>query len=561
MQIHHILAGIFLFAGITNNTAEAQQLRKPMDIPVLLSGNFGELRSNHFHSGIDFKTQGVEGKPIHSVQDGYVSRISVSPWGYGNGLYITHPDGTTTVYGHLQKFSQKITAYLKEKQYEQESFNVNLSLTPDELPVKEGELVALSGNTGSSGGPHLHFEVRDTETEEPMDPIEYYKDLIKDTQAPKIQGIMVYSMPGKGVVNGSRRKLELKPVTAKNGKQTLTGKIEAWGEIGLAVKGYDYMDNTSNIYGIKDITLTADSQVIFHSNLDRFAFDESRYLNSFTDFEEWKEHRSFYIKSFVDPGNRLRFIESLNRGILTIDEPRTYHLTYQLADAFGNTTRLSIRIEGKEQPIPEIDTENTELFHWWSDNRFGAKGIRLTIPKGNLYDDLYFRYSVKEDSAALGATHILHNKPVAFHKSAKLSLRLQTDTLENKQQYGIVRLQNGRRSWTGGVYRNGWVDADIKEMGSYTLGQDLVPPTITPLNPATWVSKQAIALRLSDNLSGVQTYRGEIDGQYVLFEMNSKSVITYHFDKERLARGKHTLKLVVTDACGNQSTYTYPFTW
>ena len=561
MQIHHILAGIFLFAGITNNTAEAQQLRKPMDIPVLLSGNFGELRSNHFHSGIDFKTQGVEGKPIHSVQDGYVSRISVSPWGYGNGLYITHPDGTTTVYGHLQKFSQKITAYLKEKQYEQESFNVNLSLTPDELPVKEGELVALSGNTGSSGGPHLHFEVRDTETEEPMDPIEYYKDLIKDTQAPKIQGIMVYSMPGKGVVNGSRRKLELKPVTAKNGKQTLTGKIEAWGEIGLAVKGYDYMDNTSNIYGIKDITLTADSQVIFHSNLDRFAFDESRYLNSFTDFEEWKEHRSFYIKSFVDPGNRLRFIESLNRGILTIDEPRTYHLTYQLADAFGNTTRLSIQIEGKEQPIPEVDTENTELFHWWSDNRFGAKGIRLTIPKGNLYDDLYFRYSVKEDSAALGATHILHNKPVAFHKSAKLSLRLQTDTLENKQQYGIVRLQNGRRSWTGGVYRNGWVDADIKETGSYTLGQDLVPPTITPLNPATWVSKQAIALRLSDNLSGVQTYRGEIDGQYVLFEMNSKSVITYHFDKERLARGKHTLKLVVTDACGNQSTYTYPFTW
>lgn len=561
MQIHHILAGIFLFAGITNNTAEAQQLRKPMDIPVLLSGNFGELRSNHFHSGIDFKTQGVEGKPIHSVQDGYVSRISVSPWGYGNSLYITHPDGTTTVYGHLQKFSQKITAYLKEKQYEQESFNVNLSLTPDELPVKEGELVALSGNTGSSGGPHLHFEVRDTETEEPMDPIEYYKDLIKDTQAPKIQGIMVYSMPGKGVVNGSRRKLELKPVTAKNGKQTLTGKIEAWGEIGLAVKGYDYMDNTSNIYGIKDITLTADSQVIFHSNLDRFAFDESRYLNSFTDFEEWKEHRSFYIKSFVDPGNRLRFIESLNRGILTIDEPRTYHLTYQLADAFGNTTQLSIQIEGKEQPIPEIDTENTELFHWWSDNRFGAKGIRLTIPKGNLYDDLYFRYSVKEDSTALGATHILHNKPVAFHKSAKLSLRLQTDTLENKQQYGIVRLQNGRRSWTGGVYRNGWVDADIKETGSYTLGQDLVPPTITPLNPATWVSKQAIALRLSDNLSGVQTYRGEIDGQYVLFEMNSKSVITYHFDKERLARGKHTLKLVVTDACGNQSTYTYPFTW
>lgn len=561
MQIHHILAGICLFSAIICTPAVAQQLRKPMDHPILLSGNFGELRSNHFHSGIDFKTQGVEGKPIHSVQDGYVSRISVSPWGYGNGLYINHPDGTTTVYGHLQKFSKKITAYLKEKQYEQESFSVNLTLGPDELPVAEGEVVALSGNTGSSGGPHLHFEVRHTETEEPMDPIEYYKDRMQDTRPPKIQGIMIYPMIGKGVVNGSSRKLELKPVTAQNGKQTLTAKIEAWGEIGLAVKAYDYMDNTTNIYGVRDIALTVDSQVVFRSDLNRFAFSETRYLNSFTDFEEWKDHRSFYMKSFVEPGNRLRFIQSVDRGILTIDEPRTYHLTYRLSDAFGNTTKLSIQIVGKEQPVPEINTDNTELFHWWSDNRFGAKGIRLTIPKGNLYDDLYFRYSAKEDSTALGATHRLHNKPVALHKSAKLSIRLQTDTLENKQQYGIVRLQNGRRSWSGGVYRNGWIDTDIKELGSYTVGHDIVPPKITPLNPATWVSKQAISLRLSDNLSGVKTYRGEIDGQFVLFEMNSKSVITYRFDKERLARGKHVLNLVVTDACGNQSSYTYPFAW
>lgn len=561
MQLHHILAGICLFAGITIAPAEAQQLRKPMDHPILLSGNFGELRSNHFHSGIDFKTQGVEGKPVHSVQDGYVSRISVSPWGYGNGLYITHPDGTTTVYGHLQKFSKKIADYVKEKQYGQESFTVNLTLSPDELPVEEGEVVALSGNTGSSGGPHLHFEVRDTQTEEPMDPIEYYKDQIQDTRAPQIQGIMIYPMPGKGVVNGSRRKLELKPVTAKNGRQTLTGRIEAWGEIGLALKGYDYMDNTTNIYGIKDIILTADSQVIFCSDLNRYAFSETRYINSFTDYEEWKERRSFYMKSFVEPGNRLRFIESLNRGILTINEPRTYHLTYRVADAFGNTTQLSIWIEGKEQPVPAINTDDTELFHWWSDNRFGAKGIRLTIPKGNLYDDLYFRYSAKEDSATQRITHTLHNVPVALHKSAQLSLRLPSDTLENKQQYGIIRLQKGRRSWTGGVYRNGWIDADIKELGTYTTGHDIVPPTITPLNPATWVSKQAISLRLSDNLSGVQTYRGEIDGQFVLFEMNSKSVITYRFDKERLTKGKHTLKLTATDACGNQSTYTYPFTW
>ena len=230
-------------------TISAQQLRQPFDFPILLSGNFGELRNNHFHSGIDFKTQGVEGKPIHAVQDGYVSRISVSPWGYGNGLYLTHPDGTTTVYGHLQRFAPSIARYIKTQQYEQESFNVNLFLDPDQLPVKKGEIVAYSGNTGSSGGPHLHFEVRDTESEEVLDPIEYFKEKITDTRAPKIQGILVCPQPGKGVVNGSSRKLELKPVTAKNGKQTITGKIEAWGEIGLAAYTHRTEKERETAYG------------------------------------------------------------------------------------------------------------------------------------------------------------------------------------------------------------------------------------------------------------------------------------------------------------------------
>lgn len=539
----------------------AQTLRSPLDIPLLLSGNFGELRSNHFHSGIDFKTQGAEGKPVHAVQEGYVSRISVSPWGYGNGLYLTHPDGTTTVYGHLQRFSPKIADYVKQQQYVQESFAVNLILTPDLLPVEEGEVVAWSGNTGSSGGPHLHFEVRDTETEEVLDPIVFFKDRLADTRAPKIQGILICPQPGKGVVNGSAKALELKPAQSSNGKPILTATIQAWGEIGLAVKAYDYMDQTANIYGVKEITLQADTQVIYHSDLDRFAFDETRYLNTFTDYAEWKDHRSFYIRSFTEPGNRLRFIETQDRGMLTIDEPRTYRLTYRLADAFGNTTTLSFRIEGKEQAIPRPDTTGCELFHWGSTNRFGAKGIRLTIPKGSLYNDLYFRYAIKEDTTALAGVHTLHNRPVPFHKAAELSLRLQTDTLENKRQYGIVRLLNGRRSWIGGDYRNGWIDGKIKEMGTYTLGQDTKAPTITPLQPGTWISKRMFVFRLSDNLSGVQTYRGEIDGQFVLFEMNNKSVITYRFDKERLTRGKHTLRLTVTDACGNEAKYTYPFVW
>lgn len=538
-----------------------QTLPSPLDLPILLSGNFGELRSNHFHSGIDFKTQGAEGKPVHAVQEGYVSRISVSPWGYGNGLYLTHPDGTTTVYGHLQRFSRKIADYVKQHQYAEESFTVNLFLTPEEIPVEKGEVVALSGNTGSSGGPHLHFEVRDTETEEVLDPLEFFKDRITDTRAPRLQGILVCPQAGQGVVNGSGRRLELKPRTSAEGKLTLATPVEAWGEIGLAVKAYDYMDNTANIYGVKEITLLVDSQVVYHSNLDRFAFDETRYLNSFTDYEEWKNHRSFYIRSFLEPGNKLRFIETLNRGILRIDQERPYRLTYLLADAVGNTCQFDFRIQGKEQSIPQPATEGTEPFHWGSDNRFGAKGIRLFIPRGNLYNDLFFRYAVRTDSSALAATHILHNHPIPLHRTAELSLRLQHDTLIEKRQYGIVQRVKDRSHWIGGTYRDGWIDADIKELGTYTVAADTRGPVITPLNPGTWISKQAFVFRLGDNLSGVQTYRGEIDGQFVLFEMNNKSVITYRFDPKRLSRGKHTLRLTATDDAGNTSVYTHPFRW
>lgn len=550
---------VILFLLCSLQTLTSQTLRSPLDIPILLSGNFGELRSNHFHSGIDFKTQGSEGKPVHAVQEGYVSRISVSPWGYGNGLYLTHPDGTTTVYGHLQRFSRKIATYVKEQQYAKESFHVNLFLTPDQIPVEKGEIVALSGNTGSSGGPHLHFEIRDTETEEVLDPLEFYKDRVTDTRPPRLQGILICPVEGRGAVGGSSRKLEIKPRTTPEGNLTLAAPVEAWGEIGLAVKAYDYMDHTTNIYGVKKITLLVDNQQIYHSNLDRFAFDETRYLNSFTDYAEWKNNRSFYMRSFVEPGNKLRFLETVNRGILRIDEARTYHLTYLLADAAGNTSRFDFRIVGKEQPLPEIPAGASEQFHWGSDNRFGAKGIRLFIPRGNLYNDLAFRHTVKTDSTAPAATHILHSHPVPLHRSAELSLRLQHDTLAEKRQYGIIQLVKGRMSWIGGTYRDGWIDGNIKELGTYTVAQDTKAPLITPLNAASWMGKQQFVFRLTDNLSGVQTYRGEIDGQFVLFEMNSQSVITYRFDSERLSRGKHTLKLTVTDAAGNSSVYTHPF--
>ncbi len=502
---------------------KAQTFRSPLDIPLYLSGNFGELRNNHFHSGLDIKTQGVEGKVVCAVKDGYVCRILVSPWGYGNALYVMHPDSTMSVYGHLRGFTEKIADYVNEQQYLQERFSVDLSLSPTQFPVKVGEQIAFSGNTGSSGGPHLHMEIRDVRTGEPIDPIVYYKGKIKDTRPPKVRAVMVYPVEEQGVVNDSRQKQKLKVVTRKDGRQSVDTKIEAWGKIAFAINIDDYMDGVKNVYGVKEITMSVDGKEMFHSYHDRFAFDETRYLNAWVDFAEWREHKSFYTKMFVEPGNRLRFITSKNRGYLTIDEPRTYQVIFNLSDAYGNTSRLTLDVTGRRQIVHPSDKKEARLFYWSGENRFGAGGIRLTVPRGNLYDDFYFHHAVRKDTAYYSDVHIVNDTPVPLHDKAHLSLHLLCDTLADKRQYGIVALDDKRKTWIGGTYRDGWIDTDINELGKhYAIDIDTVAPRIIPVKSSLWTKREVITLRLTDNLSGVAEYRGEIDGRFALFELDGK---------------------------------------
>jgi hypothetical protein len=541
----------------------AQQMRNPFDFPITLSGNFGEFRPNHLHSGLDFKTQQREGKPVHAVQDGYVSRIVVSPWGYGNAIYMTHGDSLVTVYAHLQRFADDLAGHVKAKQYETENFQVDLNFPSGQFEFSRGDVIGYSGNSGSSGGPHLHFEVRDARTGEALDPLPFYKDRIKDSRPPGLQSLAIYPSEGLGVVNGSAKKLHLQPVVAKDGSISFRGRVEAWGRIGFAVNVNDYMDGASNVYGVKEIAVSVDGCEIFRSHLDRFLLDESRCINAWTDYETWVEKRRFLTKTFVEQGNRFRFITSRNRGFVTVDEPRTYRIDFRLTDVFGNSTRFALNVEGREQPVPAPDTEGTAPFYCRSDNRFGARGIRLHIPAGSLYGHLYFRYRTVADSGRPADIHVLHDSPVALHRPARLSLRLQRDDALDRRQYGIVSLRNGRLGWVGGVYRDGWIDAEISELGVYTIRVDSVAPKITPVDSTRWTASQTVAFRLTDNLSGVDTWRVTIDGEYALFCMDGKkSLISYVFDPERLTRGKkHILRLTATDACGNGAAYETEIEW
>lgn len=560
MKINKITLAAAIVVGSWCFDAFGQQYANPVDVPIALSANFGELRANHFHSGLDYKTQQVVNKPILSIADGYVSRISVSPGGYGLALYVKHPEtGHTSVYGHLNSFAKDIAAYVEAQQYEKESYRIELYPEEGLLPVKKGEQIALSGNTGSSGGPHLHFEVRDTETQDPIDPLNFFDRTVADTQKPDLRGIAFYPVKGKGVVNGSNNPLRLD--VSKNGQGVplaLGQTISAWGKVGIGVKAYDRMNGQHNIYGVKHVRLFVDEEQVFAQSINRYSFADTRMLNSLVDYEDWRLRKSFYMKSFVEPGNKLPFYSSTNNGFVTIDEERNYRLRYELEDHHGNVLVYSFVIVGEKQAVAD-GRESLNFMSYNFHNTFVDTDFVLDIPRLNLYDDFYFSPVRTSSDKYLSDIIQVNATPVPLHNNAKLWIKMKTDTLENKKQYGLVDV-TGRASWVGGVYTNGGIEAFVRELGrSYAIAYDDVPPVITPVNPATWKSNRKIQIRLSDNLSGVAHFRGTINGEFVLFTHDMKSpVYTYVFDSSRLPKGqKLHFEFTVTDGVGNESKYEY----
>lgn len=554
---------IYIFLIIyTVGTAAQIQYKSPLDIPLILSANFGELRPNHFHSGIDLKTAGVINKPVYSIEDGYVSRISVSPSGYGLAIYVNHTTGQTSVYGHINKFATKIAEYVKDKQYEKESFSVDITLDKDVFPVRKGDLIAYSGNTGSSGGPHVHFEIRDTETQEAQDPLVYYKDKINDSRPPLIKGIAFYPVNEKGAVDFSRDPSRKIITTLKNGNYApLKDTVQAWGTIGVGVYADDRMDGTTNIYGVKKVRLYCDNIEIFSSDILNVNFGKTRMINSMTDFEYWSQKKIFYQKSFVEPGNKLPIYKTINNGYIDINEERIYNLRYELEDLYGNQTSYSFCVKGREQTIPQ-KKRCTQPMQWNEDNRYRSDNFSLTIPKDYLYDNLCFILKNRESEKHYSDIFIVNDARVPLHNFCDMSIKVINDTLTNKSQYGIVQINGGNEYWVGGTYNNGNITARIRELGhTYAISSDTKPPVITPVQPARWVRNGEIRIRLSDNKSGIRSWKGTIDGNYALFTKDVKSPFyIYKFDSKRLKKGQnHKLVFTTTDGAGNSTSYEYEF--
>ena len=376
---------VFLTSSIVFAQLPKDYFSDPLKVPLVLSGTFGELRSNHFHSGLDLKTQGKEGLDIHSSAAGYVSRIKISHYGYGKVLYIKHSNGYTTVYAHLQKFSPKIEAYVKAKQYAKESYTIELYPNNEELKVDKDEVVAISGNTGGSSGPHLHYEIRDPQSR-PMNPMLFGME-IEDTKKPIVNTVWLYPLNQEAHINGESAPYKLKTTLLEDGTLK-TNPVFACGEIGVGVSTYDQQNGAKNKNGIYKINSSVNGTENFELEMKRFSFSETRYLNRLIDYGYFKENKSRITKLFIEKNNPLSIYEKTKGdGVISVLDKLTYNINVNVEDAKENSKKILIPIEGKTQFVSKVYPDEKSVYYTTPEKDFTYDGnfASVFVPKKALY--------------------------------------------------------------------------------------------------------------------------------------------------------------------------------
>ena len=559
---------IITVLSFLQGSAQEKYFSAPLKIPLLLSGSFAELRNNHFHSGMDIKTQGVTGQVVSAAAAGYISRISISSTGFGNALYIEHPNGTTTLYGHLLNFRDDIQQYIRNIQYEKESFQVDVKLLPGIFPVEKDEWIALSGNTGSSGGPHLHFEIRDTQTEEPLNPLDFGFSII-DKTPPTFSGLQIIPLSDNSQVDNSSYKKNYQLVFY-DGKYHIANNplIPVYGNIGFEFEAYDYFDGSPNRCGVSSIELTIDGELYFSMNLHRFSYDETRYINSFIDYENLINKKRKFQKTFIDPGNQLSMYEfNKNNGVFSATDNKEHQVVIEAEDAYGNRSILTFQIESKHEEGLVIADNATMRFYWNKKNYFADGDVELEIPKGNLFDSFNFHYQkFPPENGYFSNMYQLDENTIPIYSGAHLKIMPVNlnERLRDKALLVTIDPATGQKWSVGGNYENGWVNAEIKVLGMYAVCVDTISPVIKPLsiaNKSSLTEKNRIRFIITDDLSGINKIEGYLDGKWALFEYDQKNnLITHNFDVERFEMNRqHQLKLMVTDNKNNIAIYEASF--
>ncbi len=547
---------------ITTRDYPIEYFRSPLNITPDASGTFGELRSTHFHAGDDYRTQQRTGLPVYAVAEGYVSRVRVQIGGGGNSVYIDHPNGYTSVYLHLENFNDALTNIIRAEQYKQKRFDVDVMVDKGTLHFQKGDIIARSGNTGASGGPHLHFEIRDTKSQHPLN-TQLFGLQFTDRFAPTIQGLMVYDL-GENRFNEHtpRRPLSVRAVSGTDYKLSNNAVIPVNGKFGLGINAIDRHRAGGFQNGVYSIELFIDGKPMSTVLFEELDFNTSRGIHSYIDYAQWKRSKAKYQKSFKDPGNPIEIFHHLpNDGILELTDNQVHDVKYVVKDVKGNCSELNFQIQNSANYRPKANNAKGQLMPYDQDNQFANALIEIDIPKGVLYTDLDFIYSSSAKPAGgFSEIHHVHNPLTPLFTTYKLRIKPTSLPERLRDKALIASTQSGSE---GGKYEDGWVVVNTRNLGSFYVAVDTVAPSITPRNLSNGknVAQQSkIDFTISDNFSGIQSFDGYIDGEWVLMEYDPKNRHLWHTFQSSLSKGKHQFRLVVKDWKDNERIYQAEFT-
>lgn len=571
-------------AAVRTTTIAAQQrATAPLDVPQSFSGTYGELRRDHFHAGVDFRTEGVTGKKVHAIKDGYVSRLSVSPTGYGNAIYITHPDGTKSVYGHLERFVEPLASMVEKKQYEERSFSVNLYLEPDEYPILAGDVIALSGNTGSSGGPHLHLELRDAVSDTPFNFIRrgYYS--VKDSYPPVIRRVAFYSYCDTLPIPAASRIRELR--TPFSGSEVILLPHKSY----LAIDAVDAQEGTNARLAVNEYRVSLDGEVIYDLKIGDITPGCGRYIQSLNQYSESCRGGADMIKTLLDPGNLIAIrgssgygeegytqVSANNRGLIVLEDYDNHTVKIDTYDEHGNRAilRMTVRRDDGLSAVPTpgvVGAESsfsTTAMLWYLPNVLNCGSMNYCVPQGALYTNVdvqYAKIGAKDSLAGIWSdVWTVGDELLPMHTAGRM--KIKCDMPQELREKAFLARYSGvpgafTLSYSGGFWDEDGVLGRVA-FGTYCVAVDTLAPTARFWENRGNILRRGgeIVINVKDNISGIAEADVEIDGEWYL-SCRKRGRITLVLDEKRVGRGTHTITVRLRDNCGNESETSRKFTW
>lgn len=556
-----LFVNFILFATVLAQKAPTQiypkgYFRYPLNVPPRLNANFGEMRPNHFHMGLDLYTLKKENLPIYAAAEGYVSRVKIEPGGFGNAIYITHPNGLATLYAHMNEFMPALDAYVKKQQYLAQSWSMELNIPASVIPLKKGDFIGYSGNTGGSQGPHVHFEIRETPTDRCLNPLLFGFN-IPDNVPPDVYKIAVY--------NRNLSTYEQSPLIVPL-KKTSDGYIANpiklnFDKIVIAVQSTDRMSGVPNSNGIFTATLFEKETAIAGFKINGVGYDQTRYLNAHIDYKTKLSGGAYLQHLFPLPGDKLEIYPFCTPGsFISLTDTLQHEFRLEIRDSYGNLSTVRFSIQ-KNQPVSLPAISSGVLMKPGELNVFESPDLQVYLPEQVLYDSIYFKNSMMPGGQplAFSAVHNIHNPLVPLHDFITVRIKAdKTIPYQYRERLLVKKTTKDNITVKKAAWEMGMYAAKFREFGSFQLVADDQPPVISGLASRSDLSRSArITIYVKDNYDQVNDFRAELDGKWLRFVQRGNT-FTYKFD-ENCGPGEHELKITVVDEAGNKTLQVYSF--